>query len=67
MDKVARPERVMRYWVAGREVTPEQFWEAVRELGGRAVVDALDPKPLEAGYRLTPAGEQALRREEAGR
>jgi hypothetical protein len=60
----ARPERVVRFYVAGELVSPEGFWEAVRAAGGTATVVAHDPKPAERGYRLTPAGEAALRRED---
>lgn len=71
MEKVARPTRpepVIRFYVEGQEVDPEGFWQAVRELGGQAVVTAHDPKPLEPGYRLTDEGRAALgRAQEAGR
>ena len=71
MEKVARPERVTRFYVAGREVDPEQFWEAVRLAGGEATVVAHDPKPLQereedARYTLTELGRRALAQEEAG-
>ena len=67
MSKIARPgrpERVVRFYVEGREVDGEGFWQAVRDLGGQAVVTAQDPKPVEPGYRLTDEGRAALRREQ---
>ena len=65
MQKVARrPRREVRFYAAGVEVTPEQFWAAVRLAGGVATIVAHDPQPAESGYRLTPAGEAALRRAE---
>jgi hypothetical protein len=53
---------VVRFYVDGQAVTPEQFYEAVRVAGGQALVTAHDPQPLqeEPGYRLTPAGRAAL-------
>lgn len=60
MSKVARPKPIMRYFVAGAEVDGEAFWQAIRDLGGQATITAHPPKPLQSGYRLTPAGEAAL-------
>jgi predicted AlkP superfamily phosphohydrolase/phosphomutase len=69
MEKVARPEPVVRFHVEGQEVDELAFWEAVREQGGRAIVTTHPPAPPrgELRYRLTPAGAAALRQEqEAG-
>jgi hypothetical protein len=59
----APPKRVLRFYIEGRAVTGEAFWQAIRDCGGQATITAHDPKPLEAGYRLTEAGEAALARE----
>jgi hypothetical protein len=60
-DKVAQPRRIeYRFFVAGGEVTPEQFWAALKRLGGRAVVEAVDLS--EPAYKPTARG-----RAEAGR
>jgi hypothetical protein len=63
MSKVAgRPKPIMRYFVAGAEVDPEGFWKAVQALGGRAVVETVDPAEMpERRARLTPLGEVAVR------
>lgn len=63
-----RPKAVVRLFVEGVEVDAEAFWQAVREMGGQAVVTAHDPKPLEPGYRVTEQGRKALEQQgEAGR
>jgi hypothetical protein len=71
MKPSARPTRVVRFFVEGEPVDAETFYEAIRAAGGRALVTAHDPEPLqgEPGYRLTPAGEAALaqQRREEGR
>jgi hypothetical protein len=64
MKPSARPTRVVRFFVEGEPVDAETFYEAIRAAGGQALVTAHDPKPLEPGYRLTPAGRAALRRAE---
>ena len=62
----ARPEPVVRFHVEGREVDELAFWEAVREQGGQAIVTTHPPAPPrgELRYRLTPAGEAALRQDQ---
>jgi hypothetical protein len=50
--QATRPEREMHYWIAGREVSPEQFWLAVKDLGGRAVVETVEG-PQEPTWRPT--------------
>jgi hypothetical protein len=57
----ARPERQLRFFIEGRPGTGEQFWQAVRDLGGQAVVTAHDPRPMASGYRLTELGRLAMR------
>jgi hypothetical protein len=52
--------RVVRFFVEGEPVDAETFYDAIRAAGGQALVTAHDPKPLEPGYRLTPAGEAVL-------
>jgi hypothetical protein len=70
VDSVSKraPRRIVRLYVEGAEVTPEQFWQAVRDLGGRATITAHDPQPLreEPGYRLTELGRAALERPSEG-
>ena len=70
-QRSSRPKRELRFYVEGQPVSGEAFWQALRDLGGQAVVTAHPPRPLEpgeSGYRLTPAGEAALAQErEAGR
>jgi hypothetical protein len=70
MDKGnASPRRIeLRYFLAGQEVDESAFAEALAaaESGERLEVFRLPPRGP-ARWRLTPAGEQALRREEAGR
>jgi hypothetical protein len=56
MAQRTRPEPILRFYVEGRAVSGPEFWEAVRRLGGRAVVETVDLAP-----RLTPKGEAALR------
>jgi hypothetical protein len=61
MPKVAQPPpqpRELHYWIEGREVTPEAFWEAVKHSGRRAVVDAVERRA--PAYRPTEAGRAAL-------
>jgi hypothetical protein len=60
--KVARPERVVRFYVAGEAVNAERFWEEVRRMGGTATIVAHDPQPV--GYTLTEKGAAALRPQE---
>jgi hypothetical protein len=48
----------VRFSVEGRAVDARAFWAAVRRLGGRATVEALDSEPR---YRLTAKGEAAVR------
>jgi hypothetical protein len=72
MATVARPERELRFYVEGRLVTGEEFWQAVRDLGGTATVVAHPARPLrgDGAYRLTAKGQAALsaaQREEVGR
>jgi hypothetical protein len=59
MKRSARPKPVLRFYVAGEEVSGEAFWQAIRDLGGQATITALDPK-----YRLTDAGRAGLERAE---
>jgi hypothetical protein len=56
---------VLRFYVEGKPVSGEAFWQAVRDLGGQATITAHPPKPLEAGYRVTERGRKALERREA--
>jgi hypothetical protein len=60
-----RPRKVeYRWYLAGREVTPEQFFAELRRLGGRAIVEEVDlsteaEAEAERGaalYRLLAAG-----------
>jgi hypothetical protein len=67
-DRTARPERITRLYVEGREVDLEAFYEAIRDRGGQAVVTAHPPKPLraqeeEVGYVLTDLGRRLLAEE----
>jgi hypothetical protein len=71
----AAPSRKLayRWFIAGAEVAPEQFFAELRRLGGRAIVEAVDvPSRSERGGELggpfvvTPAGRAALRRAERG-
>lgn len=61
MGQRTRPKAELRFFVEGKAVSGPEFWEAVSRLGGRAIVETVDPadlpapKPTEKGRRL--AGE----------
>ena len=71
MNKVAQTPRrriEYRHFVAGREVTPEAFLEALQAAGGTATVEVLDLGPApEPGYALTERGRRALAQEGVGK
>jgi hypothetical protein len=73
MDRLAEPSRPRkieyRWFIAGAEVSPEQFFAELRRLGGRAIVEAVDVPARDARRRetggrfvATPAGRAALAR-----